>query len=103
VGQRDEGEVDHLDKRPDHPVGLQGRPPGLLQPLLGAFALHGGHAAQEDANHDGGEEALVAGNTGQRLDALVACIDVTGQKAKPGSSDGAKDDCIQLAKNPING
>lgn len=92
--ERQEGEVDHLDKGPDHPVGLEGRPPRLLQALLGAGSLHGGHAAEERADHNGGKDELVAGDAGEHLDALVPRVDVAGQEAEPGGGNGAEDDWI---------
>ncbi|KAI9171805.1 LOW QUALITY PROTEIN: hypothetical protein HJFPF1_01296 [Paramyrothecium foliicola] len=93
VRQGHVGEVDKLNKRPDHPVGLERRPPSLLEPLLGAGALHGGHAAQEHTDHDGRKEGLVTGNAGERLHALVPESDVAGKEAKPRGGHGAKDAC----------
>ena len=98
--QGEEGEVDELDERPDHPVGLERRPPRLLEALLGAGALHGGHAAEEDANHDGREERLVAADAGERLEARVAQVDAAGQDAEPRRGDGSKDACNNSAFMP---
>ena len=93
VLQRQVGEVDELHKRPDHPVGPQRRPPVLLEPLLGAGALHGGHAAQEDADHDRGEGALVAADAGEGLEARAAGDDDLARKqVEPGRGDGAEDE-----------
>lgn len=89
--ERQERKVDGLNKRPHHPVCLQGRPPGLLEALFGAGALHGGHTAKEHTNHDGSEQALVTGNTGKSLDSGVSEADVARQESKPGGCNGAKD------------
>lgn len=89
--ERQEGEVDHLDERPHHPVGLQRRPPRLVEALLDAGALHRGHAAQERADHDGREEHLVAGDASEHLDALVPRVDVASQEAEPRRGHGAED------------
>lgn len=90
--QGQEGEVDHLDKGPDHPVGLKGGPPGGIKLLDGAVALHGGHAAEEDADHDGREGELVACDARDRLEALVGWADATGQEAEPGGGGRPEDD-----------
>lgn len=98
VLQRQEGEVDKLDKRPQHPVGLQSRPPGGVEALLGAFALHGGHAAQEDSNHDGSEERLVGRHARQRLNTGISEGDATGEEAQPGGCNRAKNTCNRLVR-----
>lgn len=90
--QREECEVDHLDKRPNHPVGAQSWPVGLIQAFLDAGTLHGGHAAEEDTNHDGGEEKLVAGDAGECLKSLVSHVDVASKDSKPSRGSRAKDD-----------
>lgn len=92
----DEGEVDDLDERPEHPVSLERRPPGGLDSLLGAVAFHGGHAAKEDADHDGCEEKLIASHTGESFNLLVACVDIASEETKPGCRNGAKDDYQEL-------
>lgn len=92
VLQGQEGKVDHLDKGPDHPVCLERGPPCGLELLLRAAALHGGHAAEEDADHDGGEGELVAGNAGHGGEALVGRVDAAGEEVEPGGGDGAEDD-----------
>lgn len=91
VLQRQEGKVDKLHRRPQHPVGLEGRPPGLVEALLGALALHRGHAAEEDADHDGSKQQLVSRHARQRLDSGIPEADATGQEAQPGRSNRAKD------------
>ncbi|KEY66491.1 hypothetical protein S7711_10903 [Stachybotrys chartarum IBT 7711] len=90
VRQRHIGEVDHLDEWPDHPVGLERGPPRLLEPLLGALALHGGHAAEEDSDHDGREEQLVTGHAREHFNALVPHNDLERQESKPGGSHGSE-------------
>lgn len=89
----EEAKVDDLDEGPNHPVGLKGRPPGLLKACLRAGALHGGHAAQEDTDHDGSKGQLVTGHTGEDLHARVWQIDAASQEAEPGRGNGAKDAC----------
>lgn len=78
VLERQEGKVDGLHKRPHHPVGLQGRPPSLLEALLGTVSFHGSHAAEEHANHDGCKQGLVAGNAGKSFDSRVSEANVAG-------------------------
>lgn len=87
-----EGKVDGLDKGPDHPVGAEGGPPGLLEALLGAGALHGGHAGEEDGDHGGREDRLVDEDAGHGLDALVGEGDAAGEEVEPGGGSGAEDD-----------
>lgn len=77
VLQRQEGEVDKLHGRPEHPVGLESRPPGRFKAFRGAFALHGGHAAEEDSNHDGSKQQLVSRHTRRRLDPSIPEGDAT--------------------------
>ncbi len=96
VLQGQECKVDGLDKGPDHPVGLEGGPPGFLEALLGGGALHGGHAAEEDANHGGGEDGLVDEDAGEGLDALVGEGDAAGEEVEPGSGGRAKDDFFRV-------
>lgn len=100
----DEGEVDDLDKGPEHPVGLERRPPSGLDSLLGAVAFHGGHAAKEDADHDGCEEKLIASHTGESFNLPVARVDVASEETKPGCCYGAKDDYQELINDskPVN-
>lgn len=62
--QGDELEIDHLDKRPDHPVGREGGPVVLLELLGRRGAFHDGHGGEEYADEGGGEEKLVAGYAG---------------------------------------
>lgn len=90
VLQREKGKVDGLDKRPDHPVGLESGPPGLLEALRGRGALHGGHAAEEDANHGGGKDGLVNEDAGEDFGALVGKGDAAGEKVEPGSGGRSK-------------
>lgn len=92
VLQRQEGEVDELHSRPDHPVGLEGRPPGGLELLLGAVALHGGHTAEEDTDHDGRETKLVAGDAADGGETRVGGVDATGEEVEPGVSYRAEND-----------
>lgn len=90
--QRQEGEVNRLHKGPDHPVGLERGPPGRLELLLGAVALHGGHAAEEDTDHDRREGELVSGDAGNCRKALVGRVDAAGQKVEPCCGSRTKDD-----------
>lgn len=98
VLQRQEGEVDKLHKRPEHPVGLESRPPSGVEALLGAFALHGGHAAEEDSNHDGSEERLVGRHSRQRLDTGISKGDATGQETQPGGCNRPKNTYNRLVR-----
>lgn len=91
VLERHKGEVDTLHERPDHPVGLQGGPPGLVDLFLCRHALHGGHRAEEDLDHDGREEELVRGHAGGDLCRLVLEHDLAGQEAEPGCRNRAED------------
>jgi hypothetical protein len=91
VRQRDKLEVDELHKGPDEVIGLQGGQVALVQLLLGAAALHDGHAAQEDADEGGREQALVAGHPGQDLGVLVLEHHLVLQEAEPGRRRGAED------------
>lgn len=90
VLQGQEGEVDKLNKRPQHPVGLESRPPSGVEALLGALPLHGGHAAKEDSNHDGSKKRLVGRHTRQRLNTGISESDATGQEAQPGGCNRPK-------------
>lgn len=92
----DEGEVDDLNERPEHPVGLEGRPPGGLDSLLGVVSFHGGHAAKEDADHDGCKGELIASHTSESFNLSVARVDVASEETKPGCRNGAKDDYREL-------
>lgn len=89
-----EGKVDGLHKRPNHPVGAEGRPPHLLEALRGTGTLHGGHAAQKGANGDGRKQALVNDDAGGCLDTLVGKGDTTGEEVEPGSGSRTKNDFI---------
>lgn len=91
VLQRHEAKVDNLHKGPHQPVGLQRRPPRLVQTSLGACALHGRHAAEEDTNHDGGEGELVTGHAGEDLDLAVGVGDAASEEAEPGGRYGTED------------
>lgn len=91
MGQGHVGEVDELDERPDTPVSLEGRPPRRLELLLGAGALHGGHAAEEDADHDGGEAALVDGHAGEGGEPRVGRVDAACDEVEPSGSHRAED------------
>lgn len=86
----DELEVDQLHERPDQVVGLQGGQVALLELLLRRAALHGGHAAEEDADHGGREDALVDGDARHDLGVLVAEDDPALQELEPGRRDGAE-------------
>lgn len=89
-----ESEVDKLDKGPDHPVGLEGGPPGLVEPLLGARAFHGGHAAEEDTDHDGSKAQLIASDAGKGLEMGSARDgDSTSQEGEPSGGHWAEDAC----------
>lgn len=90
VLQRQKREVDSLNERPHHPVGLESRPPRLFKTLLGASALHGSHAAKERTDHDWGEEGLIAEDASSGLNSSVGKIDVACQESKPSGSNGAK-------------
>lgn len=93
-------EVDELHERPDHPVRLQGGPPGLVEPLLDALTLHGGHAAEEDTNHDGGECSLVASHTSKSLETGIAGnSDLAGQEVEPGGGHRSEDACLNTSVN----
>lgn len=89
--KRQEGKVDCLNNGPHQPVGLQGRPPRLLEALFGTGTLHGGHAAEESANHDGSKQRLVAGDAGESFNSRVPEVDVASQESEPGCGDRAKD------------
>lgn len=91
VLKRQKGKVDGLNKGPHQPVCLEGGPPRRLQTLLCARSLHGGHAAEEGTNHDGGKQGLVAGNTGERLYPWVSERDVAGQESEPCRGDRAEE------------
>lgn len=90
VLEREKGKVNGLDKGPDHPVGAEGGPPGLLEALLGRITLHGGHAAEEDGNHGGRKDGLIDKDAGEGLDALVGRGDAAGEKVEPGGSGRTK-------------
>lgn len=90
VLQGQKGKVDCLNHGPQHPVGLQRRPPRLLQAFLGAVAFHRCHAAEERSDHDRREQTLVAGHTSEGLNPLVASIDIAGKEAEPSCSNRAK-------------
>lgn len=94
VLQRQEGKVDGLHKRPDHPVGAEGGPPGLLEALLDAGALHGGHAAEEDTNHGRGKDGLVDKDAPEGLDALIGEGDPASEEIEPRCCRGTKDDWL---------
>lgn len=89
--QRQKREIYRLNKRPHHPVGLESWPPRLFETLLGASTLHGGHAAEENTDHDWGEEGLVAEDTSSGLNSSVGKVDVAGQESEPSGSNRAKD------------
>lgn len=98
VLQRQEGEVDELDKRPQHPVGLERRPPGGVEALLGALALHRSHAAQEDSNHDGSEERLVGRHARQRLNTGISEGDAPGEETQPSGCNRPKNTYNRLVR-----
>lgn len=83
VVQRDELEVDELDERPDQVVGLEGGQVALGELVGGRAALHGGHAAEEDADHGGREDALVDGHARQDLGVLIAQHHAPLQELEP--------------------
>lgn len=89
--KRQEGKVDCLNNGPHQPVGLQGRPPRLLEALFGTGTLHGGHAAEESANHDGSKQRLVASDAGESFNSRVPKVDIASQESEPGCGDRAKD------------
>lgn len=94
VLQRHELEVDHLYKGPDHPVGLQRVPVGLLELLLGRGTFEHSHARQEHADEGRCENQLVAGHARQNLGVLVGENDFLREDLEPCRRRGAKDDCI---------
>ena len=63
--QRDELEVDHLHKWPDHPIGEERLRIALLQLLLGRRALQHRHAAQKHPDEGRRKDALVARHAGE--------------------------------------
>lgn len=89
--QGQECEIDGLDERPNHPVGLESRPPRLLKSFFGAGTLHGGHAAEESTDHDRGKEGLIAEDTSSGLDSSVGKVDIASQESEPCGSNGTKD------------
>lgn len=92
VLQRHKGKVDGLHGGPDVVVARQGGAVVFVELLLGVGPLKDGHGGEEDADHDGGEDALVAGDAGDGLDCWVAVDDVAGEEVEPCCGDGAEDD-----------
>jgi len=90
---RDELEVEHLHKGPDHPVGGEGGLVAALELGARAGAFQSGHGAEEDADHDGGEEELVGGDAGEHLCVLVGEDDPALEEVEPGVGYGAEDGC----------
>lgn len=93
VVERHKSEVDGLHEGPDHPVGRQGRLVVLVELVLHGAALEHGHAAQEGADGDGGEDALVESDArgGRGLGGLE--VHVAREELEPGGCGGAKDGC----------
>lgn len=89
----DKGEVDHLNKWPDHPVTLQCALVGSSKLLARADALEDRHGAQEDEQVGWCENKLVDGNTCADLELLVLEADLGLKKLEPRSRSRSKDCC----------
>lgn len=86
-----EGEVSHLDERPDEVVCLERRRVALGQLLLRGPALHDRHARQEYPDEGRREYQLVGGYARDHLGLLVAQLDRALQDPVPGRGCGAED------------
>lgn len=86
-------EVDGLHRRPHHVVGRQRVLVVLVQLVLRLAALKERHAAQEHADHDGREHALVEGYLRGNRGVLGLELHVSLQEAEPLCGGGAEDDC----------
>jgi hypothetical protein len=94
VLQRNEGEVDDLDGRPEHPVGLQRWPPSLADSFLCTLALHGGHAAKEYTYHDRCKTKLITGDPSEDLCLLVPRhINSACEESEPCCSNRTEHNC----------
>ncbi len=91
VLERNEREVDGLDKGPYHPILRQSTPVCLVQPVLGARALHRRHTAQEDEETDRREDCLIGSHSGHELDFLVAVDDLVREELEPSCGSRTKD------------
>lgn len=95
--QRHELEVDDLDERPHHPVGLEGVLVGAVELVLGVGTLHDRHAAEEHEQVGRGKDQLITGNTGHDLSVLVPEDDLVLEELEPGRSGGTEDGYVGKA------
>lgn len=94
VLQGNEGEVDDLDGRPEHPVGLQGWPPGLVDSFLCTLPLHCGHTAKEYTYHDRCKTKLIAGDPSEDFRLLVPWhVDPACEESEPCCSNRTEHNC----------
>lgn len=91
VVQRDQLEVEDLHKRPDEIVSGQSRPVALLELLFDAATLHDGHAAEEDSDEGGCEEALVTCDASEDLGVLILQDHSLLQELEPSRCARSKD------------
>lgn len=90
--QRHHLEVDHLHKRPHHPIGAQRLPVILLQLLLHIRPLQDRHGTQENPNERRRKQALVGRHP--RQDGLVGATRYDHallQEAEPRGGGGPED------------
>lgn len=91
--QRNKLEVDHLDKRPNHPIALQGRPVALIQLLLRTRTLHYSHTAEKAEQVCAGEDGLIGSHSSNDFGILVSQHDFVLQELEPGSCCWTEDSC----------
>lgn len=89
----DKGEVDHLNKGPNHPVTLQCALVRSSKLLTWADALEDRHGAQKDKQIGWCENKLVDGNTCADLELLVLEADLGLKELEPRSRSWSKDCC----------
>lgn len=89
----DKGEVDHLNKWPDHPVTLQRALVGSSKLFAWADALKDGHGAQKDEQVGWRKDKLVDRNTCTDLELLVLEANLGLEELEPRSRSWSKDCC----------
>jgi len=104
VVQRNQFEVDSLNKGPNHPILLQSSPICSLQLLLWARAFHNGHAAKENKEIGACEDSLISSNAREHLDILISKDDLVLEELEPGrgcrTEDSYKEEELAMAQRP---
>ena len=94
----DKGEVDHLNKWPNHPITLQCAIVGSSELLAWAYSLKNGHGAQEDEQVGWGKDKLVDSNTCADLELLVLEANLGLEELEPRSRSRSKYCCRSIRK-----